>query len=189
MVLITARAVKPARGSADHPADTGMQCPSPAAPRLARSVAHVALHTPRDAEQRRILLAIEIDLDQTSSGAPRCPAVQYPFRPQGMGHSSPPAGKAPLIFAPAPGAQTHLQGGFGTQGWRACAPPPPDDELKKNEGNAETGTDVKGKAPKKWDSSRYMCPHNRRKYLCRDCGGSQVCEHDKVLLHTLSVCV
>ena len=105
-----------------------------------------------------------------------------PFRslPQGMGHSSPPAQKAPLIFAPAPGAQTHLQGGFGTQGWRACAPPPPDDELKKNEGNAETGTDVKGKAPKKWDSSRYMCPHNRRKYLCRDCGGSQVCEHDKV---------
>jgi hypothetical protein len=39
----------------------------------------------------------------------------------------------------------------------------------------------KGKAPKKvWDSKRYRCEHERRKYLCRDCGGSQICEHDKV---------
>ena len=41
--------------------------------------------------------------------------------------------------------------------------------------------EVKGKAPKKvWDSSRYMCEHKRRKYLCRECGGSQICAHNKV---------
>jgi len=50
-VLMAARAMKPARGSADHPADTGMQCPGPAAHRLARSVSNVALPTPGDAEE------------------------------------------------------------------------------------------------------------------------------------------
>jgi len=46
---------------------------------------------------------------------------------------------------------------------------------------AGPGAGGRGKAPKKgWDSSRYMCQHKRRKYLCRECGGSQVCEHNNI---------
>ena len=38
----------------------------------------------------------------------------------------------------------------------------------------------KAKPKKVWDSSRYMCEHKRRKYLCRECGGSQICPHNKI---------
>lgn len=46
---------------------------------------------------------------------------------------------------------------------------------------APGATSARGRAKRtSWDKDRYMCEHKRRKYLCRECGGSQICEHGKV---------
>jgi len=104
----------------------------------------------------------------------------------------PPAPHVPaVVMQPAPALEGTAEGIAAEQ---APAPPPPvvSEPAAPSAGPPQScdalgaaekvpAVAQKGKGPKKvWDSARYMCEHKRRKYLCRDCGGSQICEHNKV---------
>lgn len=88
------------------------------------------------------------------------------------GPEAPEVGPEVALHAPdvAAAAGGQAVGGAPVGGTEVPAPAP-----------APVATGARGRAKRSsWDKDRYMCEHKRRKYLCRDCGGSQICEHGKV---------